>query len=466
MHTPPQRSRGTLRAPLMITVVVAVTVLVPNARAATSGTRLWVGRYSRGDHDTAYAVATSPDGSTVFVTGEQERNGHANYATVAYSVATGAKLWARRYDGPINGTDVGIALTVSPDGSSVFVTGSSEGAVDVNDYGTVAYAAADGATEWRARYRGPTGSTGSDPVAIGTGGDGSEVFVTGTTTRSGGTTDYATVAYDTSNGSLVWARRYNDPTNENDDAAALVVSPEGSGVFVTGTSMRGSATDRATIAYEAATGAVRWLQNAHPSARRYEEGTALGVSPDGTAVFVTGRSGITTETIAYSSSTGATVWASRFRGTGPRPTALGVTQDGTQLFIAGSEHPKRTKSCSGSSEGPCLDYFTAAYDALTGDRQWVRRFSDDRSDNGASLAIAPDGSKVFVSGTSYPTDYATVAYSASTGARSWVAYYPAEASSFTIEHAISASPDGSAVFVTGESDVSTSHGYATVAYAP
>jgi hypothetical protein len=47
-----------------------------------------------------------------------------------------------------------------------------------------------------------------------------------------------------------------------------------------------------------------------------------------------------------------------------------------------------------------------------------------------------------------------------------VAYYPAETSSFTIEHAISVNPDGSGVFVTGESDVSNRHGYATVAYAP
>ena len=232
MNTSRQRGRGRSRTPVWSPSSLVVSVLVPNARAVTSGTRLWVGRYSRGDHDTANAVATSPDGVTVFVTGEQDHNGHANYATVAYSAATGTKLWARRYDGPINGRDAGTALTVSPDGSSVF-TGSSEGAVDINDYGTVAYSAVDGATEWRARYRGPTGSIGSDPVAIGTGGDGSAVFVTGTTTRSDGTRDYATVAYDTTNGSLLWARRYNDPTNENDAAASLAVSPDGSAVFVT-----------------------------------------------------------------------------------------------------------------------------------------------------------------------------------------------------------------------------------------
>ena len=46
---------------------------------------------------------------------------------MAYDAATGAKVWVSRYDGPAHGDDFATALGVSPDGSTVFVTGYSGG---------------------------------------------------------------------------------------------------------------------------------------------------------------------------------------------------------------------------------------------------------------------------------------------------------------------------------------------------
>ena len=62
-------------------------------------------------------MAVSPDGKTVFVTGYSYGTtaGEVDYATVAYSAATGAQLWVERYIGPsLQGFATSVA--VSPGG--------------------------------------------------------------------------------------------------------------------------------------------------------------------------------------------------------------------------------------------------------------------------------------------------------------------------------------------------------------
>jgi WD40 repeat protein len=162
--------------------------------AGAPGSQLWVQRYNGpgNSFDAASSVAVSPGGSRVFVTGASQgtRSGQ-DYATVAYSAATGARLWAARYNGPGNGNDAASSVAVSPDGSRVFVTGASRGAI-ITGYLTVAYSAATGARLWVTRYNGPgNGSDEAYSVAVSPGG--SRVYVTGLTGPF--PNDYATVAH-------------------------------------------------------------------------------------------------------------------------------------------------------------------------------------------------------------------------------------------------------------------------------
>ena len=58
---------------------------------------------TRNGSDGGTSVVASPDGSTVFVTGSAWRPGSGHdYLTMAYGAATGTKLWLTRYNGPAN----------------------------------------------------------------------------------------------------------------------------------------------------------------------------------------------------------------------------------------------------------------------------------------------------------------------------------------------------------------------------
>lgn len=173
-----------------------------------------------------------------------------DYATIACNVATGAKVWERRYDGPHNSDDIGYAIVVSPDGSTVFVTRSSIGNGTGYDCATIAYNAATGTSVWSHRYNGP-GNSDDLAAALAVSPDGSAVYVTGESVVLRTGYDYATLGYNATTGATLWLARYNGSGQNNDTASAIAVSPDGSTVFVTGTSTGAtSGLDYATIAYQ------------------------------------------------------------------------------------------------------------------------------------------------------------------------------------------------------------------------
>lgn len=70
---------------LVLLALVAVSAAPAQAADRGPGRELWVARYGRhGSDDGASSVAVSPDGSTVFVTGASGRVSDGDYITVAY----------------------------------------------------------------------------------------------------------------------------------------------------------------------------------------------------------------------------------------------------------------------------------------------------------------------------------------------------------------------------------------------
>jgi len=447
-----------------------VTLITTPASAATSGSRLWVHRDNGGGAAAGSAIVSSPDGADVFVAGEITSSDGQDFLTEADSASTGRQLWVRRYAGPSGGNDAANAIAVSPNGSAVFVTGLSAGANGALDVLTIAYAADTGDRLWSQRYRAP-GTNGSQAVALSVSPDGSELFATGSVTRRGRYPDYLTIAYDVPTGSVRWLRRYQGTGHGDDDATAIVAGPGGRTVFVTGESQGPVNFDFATVAYATSGGRTRWVRRYDDPGHAYDDATAIGVDPHGSTVFVTGNGGAATaragiETIGYRTADGATVWRSRYHGPfGAEGRALAVSPDGHQVFIAGIEGPSQTKPCVGDESG-CWNATTLAYDATSGSRMWVRRFDDGSDDVLSALAVAPDGSKVFATGTSYPSSYLTLAFESATGTRSWSAMYPRVGGTLGIASAVAADPDGSRVFVTGQSTLTGPEDATTVAYVP
>jgi len=335
-------------------------------------------------------VAVDSSGN-VFVTGSSYRRGFNpgnDYATIAYSGA-GVALWTNRYNGPGDGDDQASAVAADNSGR-VFVTGYSTGSGNSYDYATIAYSGS-GVPLWTNRYNSP--ENGNDqPNAVVVDGSGN-VFVAGNPVVIG----YSGI------GVPLWTNLYGGV------ARALAVDSSGN-VFVTGASDG----DYATVAYSGA-GVPRWTNRYDGPANSIDEAQAVAVDGNGN-VFVTGSSYSYGErfdyaTVAYSGA-GVPLWTNRYDGpTNSIDLAQAIAVDGNGIvFVTGS-------SAKNGNSSYLADYATIAYSgagvALWTNRYKLARFEGDPPT--ASLAVGRDGA-LYLTGSSLPTvtggsyDYTTVKY--------------------------------------------------------
>jgi outer membrane protein assembly factor BamB len=156
--------------------------------------------------------------------------------TVAYNAATGARLWARI----VNTPSISSGIAASPDGSTVYVINSANAPNTGTGYATEAYAARNGAIRWTARYQGPDTGGLTFPHDLAASPDGARVYVTGESPAASGALQFATVAYDAATGAVAWVARYGHPT-QNSAGIGVAVSPDSAKAYVTGdTAMYGT----------------------------------------------------------------------------------------------------------------------------------------------------------------------------------------------------------------------------------
>jgi len=256
-----------------------------------AGAVIWARRYDGVSHGPDVAAAIAVDGSgNVYVTGDSQGSGKtSDFATVKYS-PSGQQLWAQRYNGPGNDSDGAVAITVDRSGNPI-VAGWSKGSGTDFDYAAIKYSP-KGKRLWAQRYNGP--GNGTDIAQAVTVDGSNNVCVTGYSKGSGTDYDFATVKYNAS-GARLWAKRYNGSANSEDLAWAMTVDGSGN-IIVVGESARANNTrDYATVKYSPS-GKQLWVKKYDGTAHQYD--CAVAVAADGSGnIYVTGTSsGFKTDT--------------------------------------------------------------------------------------------------------------------------------------------------------------------------
>jgi hypothetical protein len=435
-----------------------LTSFVP-AASAQGGLPLWTNRYNGPANGNDYTSAIAVDGSgNVFVTGysAQSLSGPPYaYATIKYSSA-GVPLWTRRYSAPGDQADVPEAIAVDHSGN-VFVTGSSIGSFNNQDYLTVKYSGA-GVLLWTSRYDQAGAQDEANAIAVDSN---NNVIVTGCSVGSDNNwRHYTTIKYSGA-GVPLWTNVYIGPVNLDDCALAIAVDVNDN-VLVTGWSTGPVGRDYATIKYSSE-GVALWT-NRYSGSVQFDTARAIAVDSSGN-VFVTGDSGKPSATypppadyatVAYSGA-GVPLWTNRYNGPANSdavPYAIAVDGSGN-VFVTGSS----------IGIGSSHDYATIKYSGA-GLPLWTNRYNGPANSDDDANAIAVDGNgNVFVTGSSYTTngiDYATIAYS-NDGAPLWTNRY----NGLGLSDGAAIALDGSGnVFVAGTSTgVGGNWDYATIKYS-
>lgn len=321
------------------------------AYATRDGAPLWSVRVDGPAHgdDQAYVVRAAPTSGHVYVLGDSE----GDFLTLALDGATGMVAWEARYDDPLHLEDEAYALAVSPDGRRVFAAGGQDSGgfpQPATDLVAMAYDAADGALLWLHTYDGPS-HRADEAHVLAVSPDSQRLYVSAESTNASGREDMVTLALDAVTGERLWVHRYDGPSSALDTPYGIAVSPDGQRLYVAGNSNGNvtEAVDFATLAYDTSDGRVAWVARHNSGPLGYDLARALALSPDGRHVYVAGMSFSSAPgppwqdmvTVAYGSATGDREWVARYDGPGNGTDvamALALSPDGQRAYVAGRTH--------------------------------------------------------------------------------------------------------------------------------
>jgi outer membrane protein assembly factor BamB len=377
---------------------------IPSAADVATRTPIWSSTFQRRSSESAIAV--SPTGNTVFVGGRMPPSPE-RFVIAAYATGTGERRWLGRYPGGIApSSDCWLSsLAITPDGSTLFVTGGVSETDGSGDWVTMAIDAASGVPRWVARV--PNASDWIPSLVMAPAGD--RVFVAGMVRTNGHAS--RVVAYDATTGEELWRLRLEG----GDAERALGVSPDGSRLYV-GLVRRqaGALTHLAVVGLEAGTGSLVWAHSFGKGNRMWEAPYGLAVDPLGKRIYVLVERESSYEgrwpyplLLAFDATGGRLQWSAKIEG---------IFVSAAVALVAS---PERVLVTDG--------YVVVSHAARTGGRQWGTG-TDPLGQNwwayAAGLALSPDGDRLFVNESFENTGgtgarLVTVGLDARTGALRW-----------------------------------------------
>lgn len=456
----------------LLSILLAILAVVPvSARGETN--HGWAGRYGGNDGEDPYDVAVSPDGSRVYVTGSVDvylkgvtPRASSDWATVAYDAETGEPIWAAEHDGPGGRYDSAYAVASTPDGATVLVAGQTRDD-DLGDATVVAYDADDGNVRWVAAIDGPLDRTAElfDTLAVTP--DGSTVIAVGNADTNSPSIlgwyyelDVLIVALDVQTGAVRWESRHDGSGHDLDHATDVTVSSDGTLAAVAAQSVGSSGGMNAlTMFMKVSDGDVLWQREFDSS---YDVPLTVLFSPDDASLFV---GGISDDDVPgtfiekYATASGSSEWSRHVESRNYGETVLTLSPSADAVYVVGSK--------SGTTRGGWL---ISALNAADGSGVWTTSFGDygspvdvDPSVDGSVIVAGTAASDTSVSGF----DIVTIALSPIDGSVRWVGAYDGGGADDRAR-ALAVSPDGRRSFTVGESWgwPTLSFDYAVVAHGP
>ena len=399
-----------------LVLIAAGTAVCFDQLAKAAVTKAWVRQYNSvvsNSHDVATAVLRDRVGNVVVAGYSDDGFGAgADLVLIKFSGADGSLLWRQQYDGVI--AISGAAMDAN---GNVAVAGHSNW--EDFDYFTAKYSS-DGTLLWVRRFDGP-----SDDKALAVAFDSKgNVVVTGGSSQDDHRNDdddltaydYFTVKYAAADGAVLWERRYNGPGGRRDLARAVVVDTKDN-VVVTGSSDSEFSRDHYTVKYEGANGTLLW-EHRHQSSTGYDVLSAVTLDASGNVVVAGSEGYANSQDIyvaKYAEADGALIWEQRHSGTSfGADAAQGVVVDGSgNVIITG--HSARQVGYA--------DIYTAKYAGADGTLLWERLYNGPAGSSDIGEDVTVDASdNVVVTGYSFGAntwDRYTAKYAASDGALLW-----------------------------------------------
>lgn len=166
----------------------------------------------------------------VYITGYQTNPDNNSDCYTAKINSGGTLLWSKNFNGTGNQSDKAWGIVVDTDGA-VYITGQTATSNSNADFLTIKYSA-DGVMQWNSVYNG-TGNQEDVSIGIDLLPNESNLVVTGKSWGTSNTFDFATIKYNSGNGTQSQVNRYSLSSNTQDIPTDIKSSKKGH-VLVTG----------------------------------------------------------------------------------------------------------------------------------------------------------------------------------------------------------------------------------------